>query len=130
MAELNFTFAEIIDILAANEILPKQISNLVVDGKTITFKFKLKIPFPTTVDVSLEFLEFEKGLLTFKIKTAWLVEKALRNPAVFKNKYIELEKSHILIYLDMYIKDHLRGLQLDKIEFSNNKISIEAYTIN
>ncbi|MDO9578873.1 MAG: hypothetical protein Q7J16_13400 [Candidatus Cloacimonadales bacterium] len=130
MAEFSFTFAEIIDVLVANEILPKQISNLVVDGKTMTFKFKLKVPFPTTVDVSLEFLEFEKGLLIFKIKTAWLVEKALKNPAVFKNKYIELDKSNIIVYLDMYIKDHLRGLQLDKIEFLNNKINVEIYTIN
>jgi hypothetical protein len=130
MAEINFTFAEVVDILAANDIIPEQISNLSIDGKIISFKFRLKAPFVSSVDVSLEFLEFERGLLTFKIKTSWLVEKALKNPRIFKNKYVELNKSNFIIYLDMYIKEHLRGMQIDKIVFQNNKINVEIYTTN
>jgi len=130
MAEINFTFAEIIDILAANGILPDQISNLDVNGKNISFKFKVKNPFATSVDISLQFLEFEKGILSFKIKTSWLVEKGLKHLVIFKNKYVELDKSNILIYLDMYINDNLKGLQLNKFIFSNNKLNIELFTIN
>jgi hypothetical protein len=130
MAKISVTFAELVDILVANNIIPEQISNLVVDGNIISFKYKIKTPFLTAVDISLEFVEFENGLLTFKIKTAWLLEKMLSNPNFFKNEYIEVEKSKIMIYLDMLVKEKLKGLQIDKIYFTDNSLNIEIYTIH
>lgn len=128
MAEINLSLAEIVDIVAANSILPKQITNIVVDENMISFRYHTKLAFPSHIDASVQFLKYENGIAELEFTTSWLVEKIIKSLAVFKNEFIELRGSRIRIQLKKLLADKLAGISLESIEFINHRFEIKFYT--
>ncbi|HPR17813.1 MAG TPA: hypothetical protein PLD62_06170 [Candidatus Cloacimonadota bacterium] len=128
MAELNLTFAEVINLLAANYLLPSQISQIETDENIISFRYQTGIAFPAHIDVSLQFLEYANGIVILNINTSWLIDKILRKIPLFQREFFELNGSRISIFLEKYLSRHFRGLCLDKMEFCHHRLEITFFT--
>ncbi len=128
MAEIYISLAEIVDILLANKLLTDQLSQIEIDDNMISFRYKTGHAFPAHVDISAQFLKFEKGVAELAINTSWLVEKVLKHSGIFKQDFIQLAGSRISVDLDFLIKNKELGIMLEKVEFINHRFQIIFYT--
>lgn len=128
MALLKFSFAELIDILVANKVLPDAVSNIVIDSNTISFVYRTGKIFPPVVDVTLQYQEFEKGALIFTISTGWLADKLLRVYPFEQHKYLQFDHPRIFIFIDTILKDKFPSIKVEKIRFSKERFEIHFFT--
>ncbi|RLC50095.1 MAG: hypothetical protein DRI23_07810 [Candidatus Cloacimonadota bacterium] len=130
MALIKISFAEIIDILIAKGVIPDRISNIEIDGSYISFVYRTGKVFPSVIEVTLQYLEFEKGALIFSISTGWLADKLLRVFPFEQSKYFQFDHPNIFIFVDTIIKDKFPVLQIEKINFNKERFEINFFTIH
>ena len=129
MAKLEITIAELIDILIANKIIPKKISNLEIQGETINFKYNTGMMIPNEIDAFVNFIEYEKGIIIFEMHTTWFADKVLRLVSLSENKYFQLDYPQIIFYIERFLKDKVINLMIEDIKFTNGKFNITTYNI-
>jgi hypothetical protein len=130
MALIKVSFAEIIDILIAKEVIPDRISNIEIDGSFISLVYKTGKVFPPVIELTLQYIEFDKGALIFSISTSWLADKLLRVFPFEQNKYLQFDHPNIYVFVDTILKDKFPVLQIEKINFNKERFEINFFTIH
>lgn len=128
MAEIQFTIAEIVDLIVQNKLMPKQISNIHFEGDFLSFNFHTGLFFPKYIPSSIQFLNFDKGLLTLKIITNWMADKFLKIIPLEDDEFIEFEFPKIFVKLQNFLTARLRGIQIDKIIYDNGVFYISTHS--
>ena len=126
MAEIQFTISEIVDLIVKNKLMPKQISNIHFEGDFLSFNFPTGLLFPKYIPSTIQFLNFDKGLLTLKIKTNWMSDKFLKIIHWEDNEFIEFELPKIFVKLQDFLTTRLKGIQIDKIIYDNGMFYIST----
>ncbi|MCF7793777.1 MAG: hypothetical protein K9N09_08480 [Candidatus Cloacimonetes bacterium] len=129
MAEVIFSMAEAMDFLAANKILPSNISNLEIDDNMVTFRYNTKLAFPSHIDMSIQFLKYENGVAELEIATSWLVEKVLKKIPIMQQDFLELQGSRLYIRVNELIEKKISRIRLENLEFINHRFEIKFSTI-
>lgn len=130
MALIKISFAEIIDILIAHNIIPDRISDIEIDGSFISLVYRTGKVFPPVVEATLQYQEFEKGALIFTISTSWLADKMLRVFPFEQNKYIQFDYPNIFIFVDTILKEKFPTIKIEKIKFTKEKFEIDFFTVH
>jgi hypothetical protein len=77
MAKITFTPQEAISLLVSNRLLPELITDIKVDGDTVSFKVATGLPLTPSLPVSIKYLGFENGTVTLQATVAFLKGKML-----------------------------------------------------
>ena len=126
MAEIQFTIAEIVDLIVQNKLMPKQISNIHFEGDFLSFNFPTGLLFPKYIPSTIQFLNYDKGLLTLKIKTNWMSDKFLKIIPLEDNEFIEFKFPRVFVKLQDFLTTRLKGIQIDKIIYDNGMFYIST----
>ncbi len=126
MAEIQFTIAEIVDLIVKNKLMPKQISNIHFEGDFLSFNFPTGLLFPKYIPSTIQFLNYDKGLLTLKIKTNWMSDKFLKIIPLEDNEFIEFKFPRVFVKLQDFLTTRLKGIQNDKIIYDNGMFYIST----
>ncbi len=129
MAKLEITIAELIDILIANKIIPEKISDIDIQGETINIKYNTGMMIPHEIDASINFVEFEKGIIILEMHTTWFADKVLRIASLQESNYIQLDYPQVIFYIERFLKDKVKNLMIDDIKFINGKFIITTYNV-
>jgi len=126
MAKLEFSAYELIELIFANDLMPKQIASVEVQGNTINIRVLTGIPFPKTIELSLSFVRYNHGVLFFHIHTSWLIDKVLRFVPLKVQQFINLNFPNLEIYLQKIISQKLNKLEIESIQFQNGHLTIRT----
>ena len=124
MARLEFSAYELIELIFANDMMPKQIASVDVQGNTIKLRVLTGIPFPKTIELSLSFVHYTNGVIFFHIHTSWLIDKVPRFAPLKVQDYINLNFPNLEIYLQKLISEKLHKLKIESIQFENGHLTI------
>lgn len=127
MAKIIVSVAEIIDIIVANNLMPEQISEIDIQGDTISFQYKTGKIVPAKIEASVNFEEFDKGLMIFGIQTSWLADKLLRIMSLPQSNYIQIDYPNVIFYMQRFFNDKLKGVQIEDIKFQKGEFTITTY---
>jgi hypothetical protein len=72
MAKITFTPQEAVSLLASNRLLPEAITDIKVDGDTLSFQAVTGLPLTPPLPVSIKYLGFENGTVTLEATVAFL----------------------------------------------------------
>lgn len=130
MAKISFSFEELLEILIANRLLPRQIMRARVKGQTVHFILKtnsLIVPF---IPASLRYLSFENSKAIFELTVvsgrlnkavAWLNEAF--KPQV--PEYVKLDYPNIYIDINTLLQENnVRGIRIKEIFFEDAELTI------
>jgi len=124
MARLEFSAYELIELIFANDMMPKQIASVEVQGNTINLRVLTGILFPKTIELSLSFVRYTNGVIFFHIHTSWLIDKILRFVPLKVQQFINLNFPNLEIYLQKIISEKFQKLEIESIQFQNGHLSI------
>lgn len=129
--KIQISLSEVVDFLAANNLLPKQISDIQVNDKRIEFKYKTGMPFPPYLEINLEFIKYEKSesAVYLSFNSNWLFKKVLKMLPIMKNEFIIFRDSIVSIRIMKILQQHLKGFTIDDISFNNHFFEIILYSI-
>ena len=127
MAKIIVSVAEIIDTIVANNLMPEQISEIDIQGDTISFQYNTGKIVPAKIEASINFEEFDKDLMIFGIQTTWLADKLLRIMSLPQNDYIQIDYPNIIFYVQRFLNDKLKIVQIEDIKYENGKFTITTY---
>ena len=130
MALIKISFAEIIDILIVNDVIPDRISNIEIDGSFISLVYRTGKVFPPVVEATLQYQEFERGALVFTISTSWLADKMLRVFTFEQSKFMQFDYPHLYIFVDAILKDNFPALKVENIRFIKERFEIDFFTVH
>ena len=128
MAEIKITIAELIDILAANNILQNFMSDIHFEGDYITFNFHTGQFFPRYIPVSLLFQNFVSDIITFEISTNWMSDKFFALLPVKTNKFIKLKFPKLMVNIHNISDSFLNGLHFKDIQYENGMFQMKFQT--
>ncbi|MCD6177601.1 MAG: hypothetical protein J7K29_07170 [Candidatus Cloacimonetes bacterium] len=113
MAEIRITISEIIDICIANNLIPDSISNIVILGESIKFRYKNVHPIPVNVDL--------------EIKTNWIIDKYLHFKKLPSIQYLQYEHPTITFFLEQFLIDKTKIMHIENIHFNNGYFKIKTF---
>jgi len=128
MAQISVSLAELIDLVIANNIMPDQISNIEPQGESLNFEFRTGLFFPKYVQIYVNVLEFEKGILVLELITDWFAEKLMKLLPFKNNEFLEYDFPRIIINLQTLLNKYIKGLKIDRIEYKNSRFNILTKT--
>ena len=127
MAKIIVSVAEIINTIVANNQMPEQISEIDIQGDSISFQYKTGMLVPAKIEASVNFEEFDKGLMIFGIQTSWLADKLLRIMSLPQSNYIQIDYPNVIFYMQRFFNDKLKGVQIEDIKFQKGEFTITTY---
>ncbi|MCK4311942.1 MAG: hypothetical protein KAW88_04330, partial [Candidatus Cloacimonetes bacterium] len=113
--------------IVANNLMPEQISEIDIQGDTISFQYKTGKIVPAKIEASVNFEEFDKGLMIFGIQTSWLADKLLRIMSLPQSNYIQIDYPNVIFYMQRFFNDKLKGVQIEDIKFQKGEFTITTY---
>ncbi|MHC4640937.1 MAG: hypothetical protein ACYS32_04775 [Planctomycetota bacterium] len=130
MARITFTIAELLEILASNQLLPPQITRVKVKGDEIHFVIKTNAFILPYIPASLKYLSFDDNNALFELaiitgradKAVSLLNDALKLklPA-----YMKLEYPNLFIDVGRVLREtNVRGIQVEDISYQNGEFTI------
>ncbi len=130
MARITFSFEELIEIVIANGLLPRQIARVRVKGERIHFVIKTNSFILPFIPASLKYLSFDGGDALFELTVVtghaskaigWLNQVLeLKIPA-----YMQLEYPRLCVNVDKLLEDRsIRGVRVKDIFFENGEFVI------
>ena len=130
MAKITFTHTELLNILLANELLPKKVLRPKVEGQEIHFTVETNIPLLQYVPASLKFVSFTDNNAIFELT---VVNSSLSKTISRLNlmskldvpDYVKIEFPRISVDINELLKHrNIRGIQLKDILFDNGEFTI------
>ena len=130
MARITFSFEELIEIVIANGLLPRQIARVRVKGERIHFVIKTNSFILPFIPASLKYLSYDGGNATFELTVVtghankaigWLNQALeLKIPA-----YMKLEYPKLSVNIDELLEDKsIGGFRVEDILFENGEFAI------
>ncbi len=129
MAEIKISIAEIVGAIVANDLMPKQISNIEIQGDTINFHYKTGLLIPRSVEASLSYIEFDKSIITFEVHTSWFADKILRIFPIGQSEFLQYDHPNVIFYIQRFLNKKVNGVQIEDIKFKNGKFTINTYSL-
>ena len=130
MAKINFTLAELLEILVSNRLLPAQIARVKVKGDEIHFVIKTSAFILPYIPASLKYISFDGTNAVFELTViASLANKAvgLLND-VLKLKlpdYMKLEYPNVFIDIGRVLAEKkVNGIKVEDISFQNGEFTV------
>jgi len=127
MAEIRITISEIIDICIANNLIPDSISNIVILGESIKFRYKNVRPIPVNVDLEINYKDYNNGKLFLEIQTNWIIDKYLHFKKFKTLQYFQYEHPVITFFLQQLLKDKTEIVHIENINFKNGYFKIRTF---
>ncbi|MGD0572340.1 MAG: hypothetical protein ABSB11_04910 [Sedimentisphaerales bacterium] len=139
MAKLIFSVPEILEIIKSNYSIPWQIEYLRAEKNQAWFRLETGLKFPAKIEVSLEFLRFERDMVIFHTNIEWvtsicslgipdmILKLLIRSLLKLKELgiYIELnEYPNIAINLNKILTDKIKGIQVKDVTFDDGLFTI------
>ncbi|RLC57024.1 MAG: hypothetical protein DRH89_04410 [Candidatus Cloacimonadota bacterium] len=127
MAEIRITISEIVDICIANKLIPDSVSNIEILGERIKFRYKNENPISTNIDLEINYKDYNNGILFLEVQTNWIVDKYLRFKKLPNIKYLQYEHPVLTFFLQQYLYDKLKIVQIEDIYFKNGYFKIKTF---
>jgi len=127
MAEIRITISEIIDICIANNLIPDSISNIVILGESIKFRYKNVHPIPVNVDLEINYKDYNNGKLFLEIQTNWIIDKYLHFKKLPSIQYLQYEHPTITFFLEQFLIDKTKIMHIENIHFNNGYFKIKTF---
>ncbi len=127
MAEIRITISEIVDICIANEMIPDSVSNIEILGERIKFRYKNENPISTNIDLEIIYKDYHNGMLFLEVQTNWIVDRYLRFKKLPNLKYLQFEHPTITFFLQQFLNDKLKIVQIEDINFKNGYFKIKTF---
>lgn len=124
MARLEFSAYELIELIYANDMMPKQIVAVDIQGNTINAKVATGIPFPKTIEISTTFTKYINGVAFFQLHTSWFIDKLLRFIPLPVQQFININFPNMEIYLQKIISNKFHKLEIESIQFLNGHLTV------
>ena len=130
MAKITFTHTELLNILLANELLPKKVLRPKVEGQEIHFTVETNIPLLQYVPASLKFVSFTDNNAIFELT---VVNSSLSKTISRLNlmskldvpDYVKIEFPRISVDINELLKHrNIRGVKIEDIIFDNGEFTI------
>lgn len=130
MAKITFSLQELLDIVIANELLPKQLARVQVKGDKVHFVVKTNAFILPFVPASLSYVNFDGKSAHFKLTdVSGPVNKIIdRFHQTLKLKipdFVTLEYPQVSIDIDRLLKEkNIRGIQVRDITLEDGRFTI------
>ena len=130
MAQIVLSGDEIISILYANELVPRQVTEMKAEGDEIRLKVRTQWPLLRSVRVGVRFSGYEGGqavlqLITNRLidKFDWLVDKMLESLhlADYGGRW---EYPCLYVDINRFVEQRIRGISIDGMVFQEGRFHI------
>jgi hypothetical protein len=138
MAKITFTPQEAISLLTSNRLLPQLITDIKVDGDTLSFQAATGLPLTPSLPVSIKYLGFENGTVTLQATVAFLKGKTLDTvvslvAARLARDYpdaIQLDYPRICVHINKLLAaKNIRSLEVREITFHKGQFAITTCAV-
>lgn len=132
MAQIILSGDEIIGILYANELVPRQVAQMKADGDEIRLKVRTPWPVLRSVRVGVRFVGFEEGRAVLQLVTNrlidkfdWLVDKMLESLHLddYGGRW---EYPCLYVDVNRFVEQRIRGVSIDGMVFDKGLFRIST----
>ena len=127
MAEIRITISEIVDICIANNLIPDSVSNIVILGESIKFRYKNVSPISTKIDLEISYKDYNSGVLFLEVQTNWIVDKLLRLKKLPSLQYLQFKRPVLTLFLQQFLIDKTKIMHIESIHFNNGYFKIKTF---
>ena len=127
MAEIRITISEIVDICIANNLIPNSVSNIVILGESIKFRYKNVSPISTKIDLEISYKDYNSGVLFLEVQTNWIVDKLLRLKKLPSLQYLQFKRPVLTLFLQQFLIDKTKIMHIESIHFNNGYFKIKTF---
>ena len=132
MAQIVLSGDEIISILYANELVPRQVTEMKAEGDEIRLKVRTQWPLLRSVRVGVRFTGFEAGQAVLQLVTNrlidkfdWLVDKMLESLrlADYGGRW---EYPCLYVNINHFVEQRIRGISIEDMAFREGHFHIST----
>ncbi len=127
MADIRLTISEVIDIGIANDLIPASISNIVIFGDHIKFRFKNEKLLSTNIDLEIIFKNYRDGMLYIEVQTNWILDKVLRLKKLPDLKFLQYKHPILTVFLQQFILEKTKIMHIESIDFKDGYFKIKTF---